>query len=192
MKCDESSGLWLKWSGDYYSYEHNSQYITEYVDNLPGVAANPPYPGNWTLVQLKSLKEGQSKLDAAEAKLKEKLGATWAFDIDWESIATNIADKSSSYVQKPGKYVMEAIFQKFVECDLNKFDDDVTEAMNELCGASKVIHIAFGPKSDTYEISYRLSIAVDEDSGCTVKWSGDYYSYEWNSDYLNQFVLANA
>lgn len=192
ISVDASAGLVMEWSGDYYSYSHNSPYLCEYIDSLPGVAANPPYPGNWTLEQLKALTASKSAFDAAEKAVQAKLGADWKIECDWASVAEHSATASSSYVKKPGKYWIEEVIQGFAKDDLAKFDEDVSEAMNELCGGAHVIKFALGPKTGSYAISNRLNIEMDESAGATFTWSGDYFSYSWNSDYANQYVLSNA
>jgi hypothetical protein len=81
---------------------------------------------------------------------------------------------------------------QWVENDLNKMDDDVVQAANELAGDKKVVKFRGGPKDGNYKINSRINVTVDESNGLVIEWSSDWAGYELQSDYVNQWVLSNA
>lgn len=192
FSVDEANGCKLEWSGDYFGYSHNAKYLLDYIDSLPGVAAHPAFEGNWRLAELKTIVAKKSTLEQVESAIKAKLGAEWSLLVDWASMAEHSVKASSSYRKDPGRYIVDELLNKYVTDDLNKYDEDVVEAANELVGDKKVINIKLGPKTGSYKISNRLNLAMDEDNGFTAEWSGDYFGYSWNSDYSNKYILDNA
>lgn len=48
-----------------------------------------------------------------------------------------------------------------------------------------------GPKGE-YAINSRLSLTVNAASGVTLVWAADYFAYDYASDHLAQWVLANC
>jgi len=190
IKLDKGQAT-LKWSNDWTGYAWGDSYLERTVIGKPNVAVKPDYPGGWNIAQLRTIAEVKEELENADKEIKSKLGADWKLNVAWESFAKNIPE-TSSYRENIGKTVVQNLVTKFVDNDLSKMDEDVTGAANELAGSKHVITFRMGPKTGTYKINSRLNVALDDQNGAVLEWSGDWAGYEFGSDYLNQFVLSNA
>jgi len=181
----------LKWSNDWCGYDWGSDYLEQTVTKMNNVAVKPEYAGGWNIQQLRSIKEKKDDFDSALEAIKGKLGADWKLNVVWESFFKNIPE-SSSYRDDIGNTVICKLISKFVDNDVNKMDDDVTGAANELAGTKHVVTFRMGPKTGTYKISSRLNVSVDDSNGMLIEWSGDWAGYDFGSDYVSQWILANA
>jgi len=181
----------IKWNVDWVGYEFGDPYLSRFVESKPSVAVKADYPGGWTIAELRSIASFKDDYSAAEEAIKGKLGSDWKLAVVWESFAKNI-DPSSSYRQDPGKTVIKELISMFVENDLNKMDDDVTGAANDLVGSKKIVTFRMGAKTAKYKINSRANVSVDSENGINLEWSGDWAGYQWGADMANQFILANA
>jgi hypothetical protein len=190
--CKIAAGqLTLIWSNDWTGYQWGDCYLEKTICAMPNVAVNPDYAGGWTISQLRTIKEKKEEIESAQKAVTEKLGSDWKMDIDFESFAKNIP-KDSSYREDAGKTIVANIVTQWVENDLNKMDEDVTSAANELSGGKHVVKFRMGPKTGTYKINNRINVTCDENNGLVIEWSGDWAGYQLQSDYVNQWVLSNA
>ncbi len=181
----------LKWSNDWVGYEWGQDYLEDTVTDMNNVAIKPEFAGGWNLKQLRSIHAKKDDFDSAADAIKGKLGADWKLVVAWEAYFKHIPE-NSSYRKDIGETVIIKLISKFVENDINKMDDDVTSAANELAGSKHVVTFRMGPKSATYKQNSRVNVSVDDSNGMLIEWSGDWSGYEYGQDYINQWVLSNA
>jgi hypothetical protein len=186
----KAGGVTITWNADWFGYDHGVNYVQEALLAMPNATANPPIAGDWTLAEIKSVKAAQDKVDAALHKLRAKCGNDWSIDVDWASFATY--SKGNSYRSDAGKYICGSLIGGFGDHDADKFDGDVAEALNGAVGTSRKVKFSLGPKDGKYETNSRLQIKVDKSTGVELQWSGDWFGYDYDSDYINQWVLKNC
>lgn len=164
----------IQWAADWFGYAHGSDYIRQLVNATPNSAAMPPFAGNWTLGEIKSVQAAQAKLDEAVHALRAKLGNDWALDIDWVNFDLHSKDHGAR--SNVGDFVIVKLALGFATNDVAKIDGDVAEALNDAVGTTKKVTLSLGSKTGTYDISSRLNIKVDKTSGVSLTWSGDWVS----------------
>ena len=75
MNIDITPGVVsIKWAADWFGYPHGEEYLRNIVLNTADAAAMPPFPGQWTLAEIKTVQAAQADLDGALHKLRAKLG----------------------------------------------------------------------------------------------------------------------
>lgn len=80
MNIDITPGVvGIKWAADWFGYPHGEDYLRKLVLDTADAAAMPPFPGQWTLAEIKSVQAAQPELDDALHKLRAKLGLVVIF-----------------------------------------------------------------------------------------------------------------
>jgi hypothetical protein len=115
--------------------------------------------------------------------LQEKLGAQWTIVVNWDAFADQTKNKGQD--RPAGPNIITKLVCGFQLHDIPKFDDDIVDALNNLC-KTKVITFAMKKFSGN-----RVQVKASA-NGAQVDWNEDWWGYEYNSDFLSQWVLNNC
>jgi len=180
----------VTWNYDWIGYEHGDKFIARRLLSSTGAAPMPGVPGQWTLAELKAIEAKRSEQASALVSLQAKLGSDWSLSIDWTGVDAN--SRGHGARSDIGDAIVCKLLGGFITNDIGAIDADVAEALNEKVASAKSVKFTLGVKTGTYDFDNRVSINVDSMSGITITWSGDWLGYDYGSNYLCKWALANC
>lgn len=98
------------------------------------------------LGEKKAIREGEAEATKHVASVVAKLGAGWTVVWDWDSFNTNAPEDKRMTLGT----ILYTKHMPGLAAEIAKFDDELIEAINDACGADKVITWKMGTEGEDY------------------------------------------